>query len=78
LAPRSLTLGLRKNPGFRRLDFLGFPWILSSEMSLFNGLRAAPEAFLFSLAPPFRNESLPSGSLSETDGAAADLRMDGL
>ena len=29
----------RQSPRFRALDFLGFPWILSSEMSLFNGLR---------------------------------------
>jgi hypothetical protein len=28
-----------ENPRFRGLDFLGFPWILSSETSLFNGLR---------------------------------------
>ena len=28
-----------KNPRFCVLDFLGFPWILSSELSLFNGLR---------------------------------------
>ena len=28
------------NPRFQGLEKLGFPWILSSEMSLFNGLRA--------------------------------------
>ncbi len=27
-------------PAFRRLDLFGIPWILSSEMSLFNGLQA--------------------------------------
>ena len=29
----------RENPSFWGLEKLGFPWILSSEMSLFNGLR---------------------------------------
>jgi hypothetical protein len=28
-----------ENPHFRVLDFLGFPWILSSESRLINGLR---------------------------------------
>jgi hypothetical protein len=28
-----------ENPRFRVLDFLGFPWILSSESRLINGLR---------------------------------------
>ena len=27
-----------ENPRSELLDFLGFPWILSSDMSLFNGL----------------------------------------
>jgi hypothetical protein len=27
-----------ENPGKRGLDFLGFPWIPSSESGLFNGL----------------------------------------
>jgi hypothetical protein len=28
----------RENPVYRLLDFLGFPWILSSESKLINGL----------------------------------------
>jgi hypothetical protein len=28
----------RENPVYRLLDFLGFPWILSSETRLINGL----------------------------------------
>src|SRR5208283_1055256 len=31
--------------GFGRLDFLGIPWILSTETSLFNGLRATSRRF---------------------------------
>ena len=38
---------LRESPGFGRLDLFGIPWILSSEMSLFNGLQATPGPFLF-------------------------------
>ena len=42
--------GLRKSPGFGRLDLFGIPWILSSEMSLFNGLHATPGPFLIHAA----------------------------
>src|SRR5208337_3892010 len=31
--------------GLRRLDLFGFPWILSTEMNLFNGLRAKARRF---------------------------------
>ncbi len=34
-------------PGFWTLDLFGIPWILSSEMSLFNGLRARRAIFIF-------------------------------
>ncbi len=54
---RSLASGLREFPGFRRLDSFGIPWILSSEMSFFNGLRATLGPFLF-LGGPF-----PGGSV---------------
>ena len=37
---RSLASGLREFPGFGGLELFGIPWILSSEMSLFNGLHA--------------------------------------
>ena len=37
---------------FRRLDLFGIPWILSSEMSLFNGLRATWGRFYFRAALP--------------------------
>ena len=42
--------GLRESPGFGRLDLFGIPWILSSEMSLFNGLHATPGPFLIHAA----------------------------
>ena len=38
-------------PAFRRLDLFGIPWILSSEMGLFNGLRATRGQFYFLGAP---------------------------
>jgi hypothetical protein len=37
-----------KNLRFWVLDFLGFPWILSSESSLFNGLRGIKREKYFS------------------------------
>jgi hypothetical protein len=41
-----------ENPSFQVLDFLGFPWILSSESSLINGLRwIFAEKFFAALSP---------------------------
>jgi hypothetical protein len=41
-----------KNPRFKVLDFLGFPWILSSESSLIKGLRwIFAEKFFAALFP---------------------------
>jgi hypothetical protein len=37
------------------LDFLGFPWILSSEMSLFNGLRGIFAENIFSALSTVEN-----------------------
>jgi hypothetical protein len=36
-----------ENQGFWLLDFLGFPWILSSETRLINGLRGVNRAKVF-------------------------------
>jgi hypothetical protein len=36
-----------ENPRFRGLDFLGFPWILSSESRLINGLRGINRGKIF-------------------------------
>jgi hypothetical protein len=36
-----------ENPGVRGLDFLGFPWILSSETRLINGLRGKNRRRIF-------------------------------
>src|SRR5208337_1872316 len=49
---RGAASRLRKFSGFGRLDFLGIPWILSTETSLFNGLRASA-GDLFSSCGPF-------------------------
>jgi hypothetical protein len=38
-------LGLREFPGSGRLGFLGFSWNLSSETSVFKGLRPNPRKF---------------------------------
>ncbi len=48
---RGGALGLCESPGFGRLDLFGIPWILSSEISLFNGLHATPGPFLIHAAP---------------------------
>ena len=48
---RSRAWGSANSPGFGRLDLFGIPWILSSEMSLFNGLHATPGPFLIHAAP---------------------------
>jgi hypothetical protein len=37
----------RENPNSRLLDFLGFPWILSSESRLINGLRGIKRGNFF-------------------------------
>ncbi len=42
--------GAPRISGFWRLELFGFPWILSSEMSLFNGLHATPGPFLIHAA----------------------------
>jgi hypothetical protein len=39
---------LCENPCFELLDLFGFPWILSSESRLFNGLREINRAEIFS------------------------------
>ncbi len=70
---RSRASGLREFPGFGRLDLFGIPWNLSSEMSLFNGLRATPGPF-FSLGGSFprqRVEKRPVGFDSKLDRADA-------
>ena len=65
---------LRKNPYFLGLDSLGFPWILSSEMSLFNGLRANSAKKKFASAPSPRKGFAPVGKpVFETDDAATDF-----
>jgi hypothetical protein len=38
------------------LDFLGFPWILSSESSLFNGLRGMKRGSFFLSTSPWRSQ----------------------
>jgi hypothetical protein len=41
-----------ENPRFEVLDFLGFPWILSSETRLINELHGIfPEKFFLALSP---------------------------
>jgi hypothetical protein len=52
----------RQNPRLGLLDFLGFPWILSSEMSLFNGLHGIFGINFF--ISPFAREA---GAASPTD-----------
>ena len=60
---RSRASGLRESPAFGRLDLFGIPWILSSEMSLFNGLQATWGQFYFSrgpFPPAMRRKGRPS------------------
>ncbi len=54
-------MGLRESPGFGRLYSFGIPWILSSEMSLFNGLHATPGPFLIHAALPPKRKTQCSG-----------------
>jgi hypothetical protein len=42
----------RKNPQYWLLDFLGFPWILSSESRLINGLHGINRAEVFVVLSP--------------------------
>ena len=53
-----------ENPRFRGLDFLGFPWILSSETRLINGLRGI-------LVEKFFLVFLPLGRFAATEREAA-------
>ena len=50
------SAGLREFPGFGRLDFLGIPWILSTEMSVFKGLCAKAAEFYSSFGPSPREK----------------------
>jgi hypothetical protein len=44
------------------LDFLGIPWNLSTEISLFNGLRPTSRRFYFHVAHPLRKmANIPFG-----------------
>jgi hypothetical protein len=54
----------RQSPRPGLLDFLGFPWILSSEISLFNGLRGIFEIIFFmgSLAQAGRGRAPRTGA----------------
>ena len=56
-----------ENPRFWVLDFLGFPWILSSESSLFNGLRGKTAENIFG-APALASRS------ARTEGAVEAMR----
>src|SRR5208337_3321869 len=58
------------------LDFLGIPWILSTEMSLFNGLRAKPREFYLSCGP-FPGERLRPVRDGGSACASSDVRMKG-
>ncbi len=70
------SAGLREFPGFGRLDFLGIPWILSSEMSLINGLRATSRRFFFHAAA-FRVKRPMSGLRRRRSASRFDVRMKG-
>ena len=62
-----------KTPDFRRLDFLGFPWILLSETSVFNWLsRIFVENIFASLFPV---ENPLNGSLRSRPWGSARLFM---
>jgi hypothetical protein len=50
-----------ENPCFWLLDSLGFPWILSSETRLINGLRGNIEKSFFSTLPPHAARGARSG-----------------
>jgi len=56
---RGVASRLRKFSGFGCLDSLGFPWILSTEMSLFKGLRASLREFFSRSDLSPRKEPLP-------------------
>ncbi len=65
---RGRASGLREFPAFGRLDLFGIPWILSSEMSLFNGLHATPGQFYFLGGPfPGRRHERPAVVNSKID-----------
>ncbi len=69
-------MGLRESPGFGRLDLFGIPWILSSEMSLFNGLHATPGPFLIHAAPsPLNQERKTRPSFDPKVGRAETPRQ---
>jgi hypothetical protein len=53
--PARGSLRAAQKPGFSTLDSLGIPWILSSEISLFNRLRATSGRF-FLLGSSFSAE----------------------
>ncbi len=62
---RGRASGLREFPAFARLELFGIPWILSSEMSLFNGLHATPGQFYFQ-GGPFRRKASQSPAVVDS------------
>ncbi len=73
---RSGASGLRESPAFGRLDLFGIPWILSSEMSLFNGLQATWGRFYFSRGP-FPSACVTKGRPSSILSSTAMKRLAG-
>jgi hypothetical protein len=51
----------RENPHLSLLDFLGFPWILSSESRLINGLRAIFAKRIFAAFSPLGHSKSRKG-----------------
>jgi hypothetical protein len=66
---RSGAPGLRQRPGFWRFQGLGFAWISSSEMSVFNRLHADGGAFSFCGASILRSP-LPTSRPRDAFGSA--------
>src|SRR4029077_7334414 len=61
-------------PRSRGLDFLGFPWILSSESRLFNGLHGIERGKFFLAVLPWHSQRR-NGSLRSRPCGSAGLLM---
>jgi hypothetical protein len=66
----------REDPHSWLLDSLGFPWILSSESRVFNGLRRIfQEEFFSTLSPAFAAPGTGAGGRGDADAQNCSIRQ---
>jgi hypothetical protein len=65
---------MEENPRQKRLEFLGIPWIPSSESGLFNGLQVKNQKILF--RSPSLVSTAPSRTISIGEGGDTNMNSE--